>query len=70
MDGLRCSNLSLGIVLQARAQMAREKSAGGGEQIVVEMLLELPIVVVYYVAKLFQDRYSGKSVESICTWRT
>ena len=60
LDGIRPPSISVGILLQARARMARGKAAGGGDQIVVEMLLRLPIVVVYFIAGFLAGDFLGQ----------
>ena len=69
LDGIRAPLLSVGIVLQARSRMKTGKSPGGGELIVTEMLMELPIIVVYYITKTFQDLYSGSLRDGVQSWK-
>ena len=70
LDGWRAPDLTVGVVLQARARLKTCKCNGGRENIVAEMIRLLPVSAVYVVANLFEKRYSGEVVEDITTWRS
>ena len=56
-------------LLKARARLKTGKEAGGGDQIVVEMLKKLPIEVVYVFLELFQQRLDAKLPNSTSLWK-
>jgi len=69
-EGIFGPRLHLGLTLQARASLASNKSAGGGEAIVAEILCALPFQVVLKVHEAFAARYEGIAVEEVMSWRT
>ena len=69
LDGITAPKLDVSVAaLQARARMAHGKCNGGGEDIVVEMIRQLPVSVVYVIADLFEKRYSGEVCEDVMSW--
>ena len=61
--------LTIGILLQAKARLASDKS-GGSDGMVSEMVSSLPVSVLYLLLFLFRERLAGESSESILTWST
>ena len=65
--GHKPPNMSVNHVLEARARIRGNKSAGGGELVVPDILRALPIMVVFMVATLLARRYKAQR-ENIATW--
>ena len=62
--------LSMSIVLQARAKLRKGTASGGRSEVVTEKLQALPIIFVYFVASLFSQRYQAVNRERVASWRT
>ena len=71
MDGLPAPELTAGITLQARGRLKSGKCCGGGENIVADMLMLLPINAVCLISEIFAARYKGHDREVDAeAWRT
>eukprot|EP00973_Karenia_brevis_P046815 6496130-Karenia_brevis.AAC.1 len=56
--------------MMGRSLLKIGKSSGGGDELVAEMLLQLPACIVYIVHCLFIARYHGYLGGEPPTWRS
>ena len=69
MDCVRAQTMNVDILFAARAKLATGNCARCLGSIVAEMILLLPIVVVYLVAHFFAERYESNESDHIESWR-
>ena len=51
--------MNVEVVLEARSRMRAGRAAGGGECVVQEMILLLPIDAIYVIVDYFEERLQG-----------
>ena len=69
LDGERFQSWTLGVTHHARAALRTGKAAGGGDDLVPEMMHALPWLAVLWIHSLFQERYKGHIRGKPQAWR-
>ena len=64
----RNAEITVDLVLQARAKLSENKVNGPEDAIVSEMVKRLPMEKIYTVTKCFQERFLGQ-MESPSSWK-
>ena len=67
MDG-RNAEITVVLVLQARAKLSDNKVDGLEDAVVCEMIKHLPSEKIYTIARCFQERFLGQ-IDAPCSWQ-
>ena len=67
VDG-RKAEITVDLVLQARAKIADNKVNGPEDTVVCEMMKQLPLEKIYTITKCFQERFMGQ-MEAPSSWK-
>ena len=67
-DDRRGAEITVDLVLQARAKMSENKVNGPEVAVVSEMIKQLPREKIYIITKCFQQRFMGQ-MEAASSWK-